>query len=208
MKKILILIILNTLWFSVGNSNEPKLGMATFGFSCDPILGKAKDKSYIGFVDEDDFLFELMIDEEDNEFFWFNDTPLFFESINDKDNSFENIYIWYELFVMNGKVTPLLFHNIFYFDKNKNKYFYNKAVMKYENKKIFKIAKNKAKIQEMGDTDELDIKLLKKMQTGFIKENKKLFDMFSPAYGDPISTKKLTEFGQEQSRSLYICQKI
>ena len=60
----------------------------------------------------------------------------------------------------------------------------------------------------MGDTDELDIKLLKKMQTGFTKENKKLFDMFSPAYGDPISTKKLTEFGQEQSRSLYICQKI
>ena len=78
MKKILILIILNTLWFSVGNSNEPKLGMATFGFSCDPILGKAKDKSYIGFVDEDDFLFELMIDDEDYEIFWFIDTPLFF----------------------------------------------------------------------------------------------------------------------------------
>tara|TARA_A100001015_G_C14831882_1_gene648909 strand:- start:150 stop:776 length:627 start_codon:yes stop_codon:yes gene_type:complete len=208
MKKILILIILNTLWFSVGSSNEPKLGMATFGFSCDPILGKAKERSYIGFIKEENLLFELSVDKETNEFFFFNDTPLFFESINDKDNSFENIYIWYELFVINGKVAPLLSHQIFYFDKNKNKYFYSETIMKYENKKIFKIAKNKAKIQEMSFTDELNMKVLKKMQNGFSKENKSLFKMFSPAYGDPLSTNKLIEFGKNKQRNLYVCQKI
>ena len=115
-------MVLFLLFSNDGSANNPKLGMATFGFSCDPILGSAKETEYLGFLEEDEFFFEIGLDKEENEFFFFSDSPLFFESLNDKDNSLENVYIWYDLFYMNGNVFPILFHNIFYFDKNKKKY--------------------------------------------------------------------------------------
>jgi hypothetical protein len=207
MKKLLGIMFLFLLFSNDGSANNPKLGMATFGFSCDPILGSAKETEYLGFLEEDEFFFEIGLDKEENEFFFFSDSPLFFESLNDKDNSLENVYIWYDLFYMNGKVFPILFHNIFYFDKNKKKYFYKQSHMKYENKKIMKAAKSQAKFQEMS-FDEIDTKKLKKIQNGFTKINKSLYKIFSPSYGSPISAKKLLEFGGNLKNNVYICQKL
>ena len=147
MKKLLAIVVLGLLLCNYGNTEEPDLGMATFGFSCDPILGKAKDKIYIGFVKEDGFFFRLGLDEQENAFFSIEDTPLYFESINDKDHSLKDVYIWYDIWVIESKVIPIWFHNVLYYDENKQKHFYsiNHFNIASDDKKLRKAAKRKTR---------------------------------------------------------------
>ena len=177
MKKLLGIVVLCLLWFNYTNAEEPDLGMATFGFSCDPILGKAKDKSYIGFVKErldngDSFFFSLGLDEQDNSFFFIEDTPLYFESINDKDHSLKDVYIWYDIWVIEGKVMPIWFHNIFYYDENKQKYFYsiNHFKIDKDDKKLRKAAKRKNKFYMMGSKGNLTDQIIKKIGDKSLEE--------------------------------------
>jgi len=211
MKKAIAIVVLGLLLCNYGNTEEPDLGMATFGFSCDPILGKAKDKIYIGFVKEDGFFFRLGLDEQENAFFSIEDTPLYFESINDKDHSLKDVYIWYDIWVIESKVMPIWFHNVLYYDENKQKHFYsiNHFNIASDDKKLRKAAKRKNKFYMMQATDNLTEQILKKIEDGFVKVNKSLFKLFSPMYGSPISASKLKKLGQDtRQTNLYICEEL
>ena len=128
MKKIICIVLPILLFCNFVNAEKPDLGLASFGFSCDPISGKAKDKKYIGFVNEklsndEEFLFKLGIDDQDNSFYFIEDSPLYFKNIVNNDHSLKDVYIWYDFFIYEGKVFPIWFDNVFYYDEKKTKTF-------------------------------------------------------------------------------------
>lgn len=210
MKKLLGILVLGLLWCNYGNTEEPDLGIATFGFSCNPIYGRGNEKQYIGFLDVDDYFFRLGIPEEKNGFYLIEDTPLYFESVKDKYHSLKDIYIWYDLWVIEDKVMPMWFHNVFYYDEIKQKYFYSvtQFIIEKKDKKLSKAAKSNNKFRMMTATHKMTEEIVKKMYAGFKKNNKTIFKLLSDMYGSPISATKLIELVKVREGNLYICEEL
>ena len=185
--------------FVYANEKKEILGYANEGYKCKLIEDQEdilKDNTaHIGFFKDENFSFRLKWEEkffEDKMFGpFFETTPIYFASVKDDFYSLSDVRIWFRFFFEgkgkgygpNDKLIDKWGYEIFYFDEDEGKHFYAASgfTMKdkkdQRNKKLAKYAKNLHKYLLINFKDNPTDTDFKKMQKGYIKNNKLIFDL-------------------------------
>ena len=182
--------------FVYANEKKEILGYANEGYKCKVVedqeeIFKKNHSAYIGFYKDENFSFRLKWEAEffEDKMFgpFFETTPIYFASVKDDFYSLSDVHIWFRFifeekgFDLNNKLNDRWFYEIFYFDEDEGKHFYSASVFSMKNskykKKLAKYAKNLLKHLAINFKDNPTETDFKKMQKGYIKNNKLIFDL-------------------------------